>query len=309
MIGTEKGMEHTNGTGSRNPHAKEPAMTEKDFLLLRALHETGNITKTAERLFITQSALSKRIMAIEEELNTEILIRSRQGIRFTPAGEEVYRSSAAAARELDAMRIRLDTIRDKVCGTLRAGVSVNYALYRLPDVLASYHKKYPDVRMHIKTGQSRDLYKNLSDGSIDIAVLRGDYPWDGMKFLLSQESVCIICSKENKGKPLTGYTYIGHQTDSIQSTQIARWLRENGIRGDSGFCVDSIAACAEMAARGIGWAIVPEIALDRFSGDIRPCTFEDGEPFVRRTYIYGTPNAMELPQVRLFIEALKKGVR
>lgn len=282
-------------------------MTEKDFLLLKALHETENITRAAERLFITQSALSKRIIAIEEELDTEILIRSRQGIRFTPAGEEVYRSSSAAARELEEMRTRLDSIRDKVCGTLRAGISINYALFRLPDVLASYHKKYPEVRLNIRTGRSQELYRNLSDRSIDIAVLRGDYPWDGTKFLLSQESVCVICSRENKGKPLTDYTYIGHQTDPLQSAQISRWLRENGIRNAGEFSVDSIAACTEMAARGIGWAIVPEIALDRFGGYIRPCTFEDGEPFVRRTYIYGMPDAMELSQVRLFMEALKKG--
>ncbi|MCR5812171.1 MAG: LysR family transcriptional regulator [Lachnospiraceae bacterium] len=282
-------------------------MTEKDFLLLKALYETENITRAADRLFITQSALSKKIMAIEEELDTEILIRSRQGIRFTPAGEEVYRSSIAAARELEEMRVRLDSIRDTVCGTLRAGISINYALYRLPDVLASYHKKYPKVRLNIRTGQSQEMFKSLSEGKIDIAVLRGDYPWDGTKFLLSQESVCVICSRENKGRPLTDYTYISHQTDPMQSARISRWLRENGIRNAGGFSVDSIAACTEMAARGIGWAIVPEIALNRFGGDIRPCTFEDGEPFVRRTYIYGMPDAMELSQVRLFMEALKKG--
>ena len=151
------------------------------------------------------------------------------------------------------------------------------------------------------------MFKSLSEGKIDIAVLRGDYPWDGTKFLLSQESVCVICSRENKGRPLTDYTYISHQTDPMQSARISRWLRENGIRNAGGFSVDSIAACTEMAARGIGCAIVPEIALDRFGGDIRPCTFEDGEPFVRRTYIYGMPDAMELSQVRLFMEALKKG--
>lgn len=284
-------------------------MTEKDFLLIKALHETGNITRASERLFITQSALSKRIMAIEEELHTEILIRSRQGIRFTPAGEEVYRYCAAAAEEMDTMRIRIDTIKDKVCGTLRAGISINYALYRLPDVLASYHKKYPDVRLHIQTGQSRNLYRQLTDGSLDIAVLRGDYPWDGTRFLLSQESICVICSKENQNRPLSEYTYIGHATDAVQSAQVSRWLRENGLRNDSGFCVDSITACTEMVARGIGWGLVPEIALDHFAGVIRPCTFDNGEPFIRRTYIYGAPDAMELPQVRLFMESLKKGVK
>lgn len=284
-------------------------MTEKDFQIIKALYETGNITKAAERLFITQSALSKRIMAMEDELQVPILLRSRQGIRFTPAGEEVFRSSMAAAKEMEEMRIRIDSIRDKICGTLKAGISINYSLYRLPDVLASYHKKYPDVHLQILTGRSQDLFRQLTEGAFDIAVLRGDYPWDDTKYLLSQESVCVICSRENRDRPLTDYTYIGHQTDPVQAAQISRWLRENNIKKGTDFQVDNIATCAEMAERGIGWAIVPEIALDRFGGHIRPCTFDNGEPFVRRTYIYISTDALSLPQVKLFMDALKKGVR
>lgn len=58
-------------------------MDEKDFELLRVLDETRNITHAADRLYITQSALSKRIKAMERELGADILLRSRQGIRFT----------------------------------------------------------------------------------------------------------------------------------------------------------------------------------------------------------------------------------
>ena len=58
---------------------------EKDFELLQALADSRNITKAADKLYITQSALSKRIRAIERELGVELL-RSHQGIRFTPPG-------------------------------------------------------------------------------------------------------------------------------------------------------------------------------------------------------------------------------
>lgn len=64
-------------------------MDEKDFELLMVLGESRNITKAADKLFITQSALSKRIKNIERELGVELLLRSRQGIRFTPSGETV----------------------------------------------------------------------------------------------------------------------------------------------------------------------------------------------------------------------------
>lgn len=281
-------------------------MTEKDFVLLKTLQDTGSITKAADILFITQSALSKRIMAIEEELGAELLIRSRQGIRFTPAGEEVLRHCSAAASELEEMRRNLDSMHGQVCGTLRAGISENYSLYKLPDVLVSYHRKYPAVSLDITTGASRTLYQQLTEGLYDIAVLRGDFPWDGTKFLLSQESVCIVVNRENRNRPLNDLMYISHHTDPTQKARITRWLRENHLEGKSGLKVNSVTSCLEMVKRGLGWALLPEIALDGFDGSIIPCTFENGEPFVRRSYILGTAAASELPQVKMFTEALKK---
>ena len=59
-------------------------MNERDFELLSALNQTKNITRAADLLYITQSALSKRINALEEELGTTLILRSRQGIHFTP---------------------------------------------------------------------------------------------------------------------------------------------------------------------------------------------------------------------------------
>lgn len=109
-------------------------MDEKDFELLRILDETRNITHAADRLYMTQSAFSKRIKSLEHEFGVELMIRSRQGIRFTSAGEKVLAHRKAAAHEMEQLRRGLDSMQGEICGTLRAGVSVNYALYRLPQV-------------------------------------------------------------------------------------------------------------------------------------------------------------------------------
>lgn len=281
-------------------------MDEKDFELLRILDETKNITRAAERLYMTQSALSKRIRSIEKELSTELLLRSRQGVHFTPAGEQVLERSKAAAGELNKLRHSLDSMQGEVCGTLNAGISINYALYRLPDVLAAYHRKYPKVKLQITTGQSRHLYRQMLDGSLDVAVLRGEYPWDGMQFLLSQENICFVCSQANRDKPLDEYLYISHKTDASLDAQMTRWMHENGLSSQpSGFCVDSVTACVEMVKRSLGWALLPEIALSNFDGIIRPCNFKTGELFVRQTYILSQRDALELPQVDSFVDTLK----
>ena len=281
-------------------------MDEKDFEILSILNETRNITRAAEQLYITQSALSKRIKAIEKELGIEMLIRSRQGIRFTPAGEAVLTHSTCAAREMELMRRHIDTMNEEICGTLNTGISINFALYKLPDILADYHKKYPKVNLQITTGQSRHLYRQMLDGSLDIAVLRGEYPWDGIQFLLSQENICLVYNQEYEGTPLSDYLYISHKTDIYQSAMMTRWMHEQNLNPrTNGVCVDSITACTEMVKRGIGWGLLPEIALQNFHGCKKPCTFTDGEPFIRRTYILCQREAVELPQVNAFMEILK----
>ena len=282
-------------------------MDEKDFELLRVLGESKNITKAADKLFITQSALSKRIKNIERELGVELLLRSHQGIRFTPSGETVLAHSQAAAREMEQMRIQLDAMQGEVCGTLNAGISINYALYRLPDIMADYHRTYPKVKLQITTGQSRHLYRQMLEGSLDVAIIRGEYAWDGMQFLLGQENISVICSKEYEARPLSEYLYIGRKTDPALEAMTLRWMNENNLSGqDAGFCVDSITTCVEMVKRGLGWSILPEIGLAGFDGCIRPCIFDNGEPFVRKTYLICQKEVMALPQVNAFVELLKK---
>ena len=86
-------------------------MDEKDFELLEVLDETRNITHAADKLYMTQSALSKRIKSMEQELGVEILLRSRQGIRFTPAGEKVLEHSRAALKQMEQLRRGLDAMQ------------------------------------------------------------------------------------------------------------------------------------------------------------------------------------------------------
>ncbi len=147
----------------------------------------------------------------------------------------------------------------------------------------------------------------MLDGSLDIAILRGEYSWDAPQFLLSQESICLIYPKEFEGKPLSNYLYISHQSDPTQEALNARWLRENNLKsGAHRVQLDSVTACVEMIKRGIGWGLLPEIALDNFKGMVRPCTFENGEPYMRRTHIICQRDAMELPQVKMFMAEVKK---
>lgn len=281
-------------------------MDERDFELLEALNKTKNITHAADILYVSQSSLSKRIYALEQELGITLLIRSRHGIHFTPEGEEVLSYTKKAAAELKTMREILALSRNYISGTLNAGVSINYARYYLPDILASYSHCYPHVNTHITSDQSRNLYLQILDGTIDVAIIRGEYPWKGSKILLERENICVICSLEDKDKPLNELPYIGRNTDMAFQRELAQWFHENNLQlGKTGIFVDNITTCVEMVSRGLGWAVVPDICLKDFKGHIRPMSFANGEPFVRSTYLMYFDNILSLPQVEAFITTVK----
>lgn len=282
-------------------------MDEKDFILLHTLYECGNITHAADKLYLTQSALSKRIKAIERDLGCEIIVRTRKGVRFTPEGEMVLAHTSTAQRELEALRYELGASQGEICGTLRAGFSVNYSFVSLPDLLAEYSKLYPQVQLEITTGQSRHLLSSLQHGDLDVAVLRGDLPWDGMQYLLAQEQIYVACTKEHEGTPLDELTYINHTTDLSHTALMTRWLRENNFTNETNHInVTDLSTCQELVRRGVGWALLPEIVLRDFDGVMRPCTFENGEPFVRRMYIDCPRESERLPQVQALIKLIKE---
>lgn len=280
-------------------------MNDKDYQLLNVLGETRNITHAAEILFMTQSALSKRIKMIEQEFGTTLLIRSHQGVHFTPAGERVLEFCQKTAIEFDKVKQGLELTKGEICGTLNAGYSISYGTYRLAKQITDYHRAYPKVNLQISSDQSGQLYQQMLDGSLDLAIIRGEYPWDGIKYLLSEEKVYVVCSKENQDRDLSDYMYISRKTDALLMKQMLIWLREKNLAAHpSNICVDNITTCQELVRHGAGWAILPEIALENFDGIKKQLFFENGEPFIRRTYILCQRGAAELPQVDCFIRMI-----
>ena len=281
-------------------------MTERDFEILEILNRTKNITHAADLLYINQSALSKRIIAIEEELGVTLMVRSRQGIHFTPEGEKVLYYSQEAKKLLELMREDLKDDNKVISGTLRAGISINYSQYNLPQILSEYKKKFPNVTTHITTEYSRNLFFKITNGEVDIAIVRGEFPWNENKILLEEENICLIYNNQDIDKDLSELQYIGRKTDTTFERELAQWLRENDLKiKKEGIYVDNINTCVEMVNQGLGWAIVPEICLKSFKGQIKPLVFKNGQAFTRSTYLLYSNSVAKLPQVREFIKIIQ----
>ena len=257
-------------------------MDEQDIELLKTLIDTQNITKTAKKLYTTQSSLTKRIQKMEQDLGCQLFIRSRKGILPTPAAEGIFPEIEKISQSMEHIRAYALSLQGEICGSLKIGVSVNIARYKLPAVLKTFMKKYPKVDIYVTTMQSTQLYRALADNEISIALVRGNFNWQDGDVILSREPVCLVRNQEMAELSLKDIPYIGRHTDSPFYGRIEQWKQENGI----------------------GWSILPEICLKNYKGSITPLFFQDGSPFIRTSHILYKSHYFELPQVRAFIQTV-----
>lgn len=285
-------------------------MDEKDFEILADLAKTCNITKSAQRLYTTQSALTKRVQRLEDELGAQLFIRTKKGLILTPVLEKILPHINAITKSVDTIR-SLTTARDgEVAGTLTVGISSNYARYRLPSVLAEYREKYPKVEIHINSHRSPALYKSLMGDSISVAVIRGEYPWREGDIILSKESICLVVGKAQENVPLNQLAYIARETDVEHISDVSRWRNEHGLPpSKSDLVISDVPTVITLVEQGMGWSILPAICLSDFKGTIKPIQFKDGKTLTRRTHILYRTGYLELPQVRAFVEIAQEHER
>ena len=284
-------------------------MTDKDVELFLELVRTRNITAAARNLYTTQSSLTKRIQNLEHSLGCTLFLRSRKGLVLTPAAEYILPNVNELSDSLRKIRSKAAEAGHDVAGTLRVGVSVNFARYHFPNVLKRFMEAYPKVDITITAGLSKDIYRQFLANEFSVSIVRGDYPWHGGDIMLFDEPVYLVRAKETKDIPLDRLPFIGRNTDQHFQDDISRWREENNVHGQKNarLTINDIATCVAMVSLGIGWSILPDICLRDFKGIKEPVSFRDGTPFTRRTRVLYHEEYHSFQQVRLFIEMIMNG--
>lgn len=133
--------------------------------------ELGNITRASNELGIVQSALSRKILLIEEELGATLFTRLARGIQLTPAGRGFLERARRIVREVEFARSDLRDGAGEVEGSVSLGLSPTLAPVLAPDCLAQITEDYPSIRLKIVEGFTSTLLDLLITGRIDLAVL------------------------------------------------------------------------------------------------------------------------------------------
>ncbi|MGJ0388040.1 LysR substrate-binding domain-containing protein [Microbacterium sp. CGR1] len=131
----------------------------------------SSFTRAAERCFVTQSALSHQIAALERELGQRLFVRSSRSVRTTEAGEAFLIHAKSAVMAADDAREAAAASAGRVVGTLRLGVIPTASAVSVPRAIARFREEHPDARIELSVGNSDTLADAVRRGDLDVALL------------------------------------------------------------------------------------------------------------------------------------------
>lgn len=283
-------------------------MDTRDWEIIKILHEQKNITKTANLLYISQPALTKRLQQIENEFNTQIVIRGRRGVHFTPQGEFLVKCADEMLYRLRSIKDTISNIDDKVVGTLRIGVSNLITRIKIPQILKQFKTEFPDVEFMVSSGWSSEAFQLLTNREIHIAILRGDYPWQEGKHLLFKEPLVIASLYPIKFEDLPNLPRIDYGSDSKLRELISHWWSDNfSTPPKIAMTVDRTDTCKQMVVNGLGYAILPGLVVNNEKDVYKMnLTTNDGEIITRDTWMLYHDDSLEYSLVDEFVKFVQE---
>ena len=135
-----------------------------------AIADMGSYTKAAEKLFVTQSALTRHVAAMEDEMGVRLLDRNTHGIALTAMGKRAYKTFKGMLGRYDELMGDVAGYLDGLTGTISVGVLYyEMARFAMP-VLDAFSTAYPYIEVHTESGQPRDIDRLMREGVIDVGM-------------------------------------------------------------------------------------------------------------------------------------------
>lgn len=278
-----------------------------DWHMLKTIAEEKSLTKTAQRLNISQPSLTYRLKKLEREFNALILNRNSRGVSFTASGEYLLKYAIEMIARMEIVKKEIINSGDHVSGIVRVGASTVFAKYRLAPILKGFAKIFPAIDIALTTGSSTlELPDMLVSEKLDVIIKREDMPWDGYKHILLEEPKGIISANPILIDKLLSEPWIQDPSTVVLGVDklFLEWWREKfGVIADPKIIsVNSIEACIQFVSQGLGWALLPKIHVKNEKHLVfYPLAWSDGRPITLQTVMLYKRKALEKKATELFI--------
>lgn len=237
------------------------------YRIFYTVAKTGNISKAAKELYISQPAISKSIQKLEESMNCELFRRSSRGVSLTEEGELLYSHVKVAFETLALGEDRLRNSIELGVGHLKIGVSSTLCKYMLLPYLKEFIKLYPHINISITCQSTNDTLKLLEENKIDVGLIGKPESLKNIDFYyLAEIKDIFVATKDylrnlktrgvKEDRILQSSTIMLLDKNNMTRQYIDDYLQENHIVVQDSIDISSMDLLIEFAKISVGVACV-----------------------------------------------------
>lgn len=268
-------------------------MDLRQLEILRAIAESGSFTAAGARLHVSQSAISRQILLLEEEFKEPLFIRFGRRIQITPIGETLLQLSHRVFADIrDTSASILDT-KKKLTGTLRLVGGMTVCLYVFPTLLKEFRRHHPDVDIKVITGGTPRLLRKLRSGAADLGLITLPIADQALTTIpVIREELLLVTPAGHRlagGKPIPPAALVRQPFILFEGgSNTRRVIDEFFVRSDVKPRVvaetENVEIIKSMVAAGLGVSIVPyqSVAREIRGGSLCVARIQ-GQTLVRET--------------------------
>lgn len=291
-------------------------MQVESFKVFRDLVESQSFSKAASLNFITQSAVSQQIRAMEERFRVPLIERRNKRFGLTREGQALYETSKQVVYHYDLLQSQFEEMRNVVSGTIRVSTVYSIGLHELPPYLKRYLREFPSVNVHVEYRRSNQVYEDVIEGTSDMGLIAFPNQRKTLKVeAFREDRLVVIChpnnalaqQKEVKLEDLGNLKFIGFEPDIPTRKAVDRIFRESGFNIKTVMEFDNIETVKRAVEIDAGVAIVPRATVDQeVTNDSLVAVEFKGKPYHRPLGIIYKQGRVLSPAMKRFLKVLSE---
>jgi DNA-binding transcriptional LysR family regulator len=246
--------------------------------ILQTINNEGSFKKAAEKLYISQPAVSLQIQNLEKQLNIPIFYRDKRRARLTETGQLLLKYAERILNLCEETCRGLEEIQTLQSGVLIIGASQTTGTYLMPRLIGIFRHKYPQISIELQVHSTRQIARGVANGQIDLAVVGGKVPYDLKPTLdiisYAEDELALILPPSHpfstlkyiQKEDLYRLKFIALDTKSTIRNVIETTLIDNGIDSRQ-FKIEmelnSVEAIKNAVQSGLGAAFVSVSAISK----------------------------------------------
>jgi len=224
----------------------------------------GNFTKAADRLFVSQSAVSQAIMRLEDGIGCRLFNRNARGVQLTSEGEVLYSYADNAVSLIKNAQKKIENMKNLRDGEIKIGASDTVCSLFLLPFLDKFNSMHPEIRISVINRTSRELVKILKSGAVDVSFITIPTEEDAMLEItpVMQIQDCFaagakyahLADSVMRLRDLRKYPILMLEKRSASRNQMDLFLSGYGVEIEPAIELESLALLSEFARIGLGIA-------------------------------------------------------